>query len=297
MQPGIHLLHKPVGPSSFAIVQGVRPATVSTGGSRPRMCHGGTLDPFASGLLLLLVGPATRLFDYLHAAPKAYDATIRWGMETDNGDPLGAPTFQGDATHLSPAMLETLMQTFVGWHEQVPPATSAKRIDGERAYLRVQRGEEVQMPASRVYLHEATWLEHDLPRQSTLRLVARGGYYVRALTRDIGRILGCGAHVGSLHRRAIGPWSDPGVGRQVHLQGRELLPWLASRALSDQEVGRLRQRGDIPPGTIAPPDWQLPEGFAEPLPLVRGLHRDKLIYLLATNQATLTCRVALGRGI
>ena len=80
MNPGIHLFHKPAGPTSFSLVQGCSKAAARVPGRRsPRICHGGTLDPFASGLLLILVEPATRLFDYLHAVPKVYQATVAWG--------------------------------------------------------------------------------------------------------------------------------------------------------------------------------------------------------------------------
>src|SRR6185295_4688467 len=100
MTPGIHLIHKPPGPTSFSLVQAylqsAQTEASSSGRRVPRICHGGTLDPFASGLLLILVEPATKLFDYLHDIPKVYEATIRWGIETDNGDPLGKTTFTGD---------------------------------------------------------------------------------------------------------------------------------------------------------------------------------------------------------
>src|SRR5207248_1409401 len=142
---------------------------------RTRMCHGGTLDPFAHGLLLMLVGPATRLFEHLHAIPKVYEATVRWGVETDNGDPMGRAVFTGDASQLTPQRLEEALATFVGWQDQTPHATSAKRIGGERAYVRAHRGETVVMPESRVYLHEARWLGHDLAHASRPRIGARGG--------------------------------------------------------------------------------------------------------------------------
>ena len=104
MNPGIHLLHKPEGPTSFSLVQAcMETIPAREGKRRPRVCHGGTLDPFASGLLLILVEPATRLFDHLHAVPKVYDATVRWGIETDNGDPGGKVTFTGDSSGLERA--------------------------------------------------------------------------------------------------------------------------------------------------------------------------------------------------
>jgi tRNA pseudouridine55 synthase len=298
MTPGIHLLHKPVGPTSFALVQA---ATASLGDQRGkrrvRLCHGGTLDPFAHGLLLLLVGQATKLFDHLHAVPKVYEATMRWGIETDNGDPLGRVTFEGDASGLSTQQLDDALATFIGWREQVPPPTSAKRIGGERAYEKAHRGESVELPPSRVYLHEATWLSHDLPRESRLRIVVRGGYYVRSLARDLGRQLGCGAHLGALHRTAIGPWSDPGPDGRVELHGRDLLPWAATRELTDHELGELRQERSIPWGELIAPNWRVPAGFPDPETPVRGFHRGKLAFLMRQEGAQLRAITALLGGL
>src|SRR3954468_21903817 len=112
---GLHLLHKPVGPTSFSVLQACMDATPPKGKKRPpRMCHGGALDPFASGLLLILVEPATKLFDYLHDAPKLYEATVRWGVETDNGDPTGRPVFQGEPTvPNTPAHLDSVLKSFL----------------------------------------------------------------------------------------------------------------------------------------------------------------------------------------
>src|SRR5687767_15769681 len=123
MSPGIHLVHKPVGPTSLSVLESLR-STLEL-----KMCHGGALDPFASGLLLVLVEPATRLFDHLHDAPKVYEATVRWGVETDNGDPTGRPVFQREPNVLNtPSGLEGALKGFLGWREQVPPATSNKRV-------------------------------------------------------------------------------------------------------------------------------------------------------------------------
>ncbi|HEY7117914.1 MAG TPA: tRNA pseudouridine(55) synthase TruB [Tepidisphaeraceae bacterium] len=298
MTPGIHLVHKPVGPTSFSLVQRcIESARALQPAKRPRICHGGTLDPFASGLLLILAGPATRLFDHLHGVPKVYEASVRWGVETDNGDPLGRVTFQGDASGLSDRQLEEPLANFVGWHDQVPPMTSARRIGGERAYVRAHRGEVFEMPATRVYLHEARWLGHDLPRESRLRVVVRGGYYVRALARDLGRALGCGAHVGALARTAIGPWTDPGPDRVIDLHGRDVLPWLSTRMLSDQEVGELRQGRAIDRGEVLRPDWSLPVEFAEPDAPVRAFHQGRFVFLLGQAAGRLEILASLGRGV
>ena len=299
MTPGLHLLHKPAGATSFSLVQSaIAAAKAAAPHRRPRVCHGGTLDPFAHGLLLMLVGPATRLFEHLHDVPKEYVATVRWGVETENGDLLGKPVFEGDASAVTTRRLEEAIREFLGWREQVPPATSAKRIGGERAYLKAHRGEAVALPPSRVYLHEATWLSHDLPRESRLRVVVRGGFYVRALARDLGRLLGCGAHLGALHRTRIGPWEDPGPGREVEVQGPGLLPWLPGRELTDGEVGELRQGRPIATGNVGPPDWALPAGFPEaPQRVIRAIHLGRLVYLLKMEGERLVVSTELGRGI
>jgi tRNA pseudouridine55 synthase len=298
MNPGIHLVHKPIGPSSHSVVESLRQSLPVRPGHRARrICHGGTLDPFASGLLLVLVEPATRLFDYLHAIPKVYDATIRWGVETDNGDPGGHVTFTGDASSLRPEKLNAALASFIGWHDQTPHATSAKRIDGERAYVKAHRGETFLMPPSKVYLHEATWLSHNLPHESELRLVVRGGYYIRALARDLGRLLGCGAHLTRLHRASIGPWSDPGSGQRAELHGRDLLPWAQTKILSDQEIGDLRKSGTVAMDNLFAPDWGLPLGFPDPQAPVRGFHRDKMCFLLTPREGRLGLLTALSGGL
>jgi tRNA pseudouridine55 synthase len=298
MTPGIHLVHKPVGATSFSIVQAfLAQAKAEHPHHPPPVCHGGALDPFASGLLLILVGPATKLFEFLHDVPKVYDATIRWGIETDNGDPLGHPVMTGDPSELSVEQLDAALQTFVGWHDQIPPATSNKRIAGERAYAKAHRGEHFDLPPSRVYLHEATWLSHDLPNTSRVRLVARGGYYVRSLARDLGRSLGCGAHLNELRRTSIGPWLDPPPDSVAEITGHDLLPWLPLRNLTDQEMGALRQGRPVTTGELIAPSWQLPEQFPTPAPRIRAFHQNRLVFLLLQGNGLFMPRVALGRGV
>src|SRR5688572_26598576 len=146
MRAAIHLVHKPVGPTSFSVVQEFK----SRVDARVKVCHGGTLDPFASGLLLILTGGATKLFEHLHAVPKVYEAVVKWGVETDNGGPNGKVEFEGDVTGLFERRLEELLAEFVGWKEQRPHTTWAKRVGGERAYVKAHRGERFEMPVSRV---------------------------------------------------------------------------------------------------------------------------------------------------
>jgi len=297
MEPGIHLVHKPAGPTSADVLRDV---LAKHPGGRARACHGGTLDPFASGLLLVLTGGATRLFDLLHAAPKRYFAEVRWGVETHSGDLYGVEVARGDRSGLSPEALDGALTNFLGWTDQVPPTTSAKKIDGEPAYKKVHRGEAVSLPPSRVYLHSARWESHDLPEASFLTVTCRGGFYVRALARDLGRALGARAHLGNLRRSDIGPWQDPGAGPEPWplVRGAAALPWATSRKLTDQEVGELRKDRPIPLGAEAPPRWRPPSDFPlDPPPPVIGMHLGKAIYLLHRNGDLLEGRTLLPGGI
>ena len=296
LRPGIHLLHKPVGVTSFSLVQPALDAMAARVGKRLPLCHGGTLDPFAEGLLLLLVGPATKLMDLLHEAPKVYVADVAWGAETDNGDPTGTVVARGERPPPGPAELEAALRPFLGWPEQVPPATSAKKVGGEPAYRKVHRGEQVTLPPSRVYLHSAQVIGAPAAETTRIELTCRGGYYVRALARDLGRALGCRAHLRALHRTAIGPWRDPGPAGGGFSGGAAVLPWASRRTLTDQEVGALRSGQAIPAGAVRPGSWRLPAGFPEPAAPVLGLHLGRLAMLLDRSCATLTLRSELRGG-
>jgi tRNA pseudouridine55 synthase len=275
---GLLLLHKPVGPTSAAVTREVG-ARALAGGQRLPVCHGGTLDPFASGLLVVAVGQATRAADLLHAVPKDYVAEVAWGAETDNGDPLGTVVATGDPGALTAGALDAALAAHVGWRDQVPPATSAQRVDGEYAYRKAHRGEPFSLPPRRVLLHEARWLAH-APGRSRLFLRCGRGYYVRSLARDLGRALGCHAHLAALRRSAIGPWSDPGEGNEVAVAGERLFPWLAARTLDEDEARRVAQGQPITAAGTVPPEWEVPAGFPDPEGPVRGLAGGRLVALL-----------------
>ena len=297
IEPGLHLVHKPVGGTSFTIVKEFMREAREAGQGRLAVGHGGTLDPFAHGLLLILAGQATRLMELMHPLPKTYEATVEWGRETDTCDHLGQAVSEADASDLAPAALDAALQAFLGWHDQVPPATSAKKIGGEAAYKKAHRGEEVILPPSRVYLHEATWLSHDLPRRSVLRITCRGGFYVRSLARDLGRALGCGAHLSALHRTAIGPWTDPGPDRRTLVTGEALIPWCRARRLDDDEARRLGMGQAIALGTLEAPAWHLPDGFPDPTAPIRGLHDGRLMALLKEADGGLRTTANLRGGL
>ena len=278
--PGIHLVHKAVGQSSFDVIRGFKRRAFEAGLKKLALGHGGTLDPFAEGLLLVLAGQATRLMELMHPLPKTYVAEVAWGAETDTCDLHGKPVAEAPAAHLAPAALDAALAPFLGWTDQVPPATSAKKIDGEAAYKRAHRGEVVLMKPSRVFLLSARWIAHDLPRASTLELTCRGGFYVRSLARDLGRALGCGAHLTALRRTAIGPWSDPGAGEERLLTGADLLPWCPSRRLSGEEAEHLSHGRAISMGESALAAWPMPAGFPDPGAPLGALYDGRLVALL-----------------
>ncbi len=297
VESGVFLVHKCVGESSFDVVRRFKHAAYEAGQKKWALGHGGTLDPFAEGLLLVLSGQATRLMELIHPLPKTYEAEVVWGRETDTCDHLGLSVMEGDASGLRPEALDASLVDFLGWRDQVPPATCAKKIDGESAYKKAHRGEEVILPPSRVYLHEAAWVAHDRPTSSTLRITCRGGYYVRSLARDLGRLLGCGAHLSALRRTAIGPWVDPGDGHPHLLQGSALIPWCPSRLLSDEEADHLAHGRAIQPGEFQAPSVALPEGFPDPGAPIRGIHEDRLVALLREEDGQLRTTANLRGGI
>ena len=296
VESGIHLVHKAVGQSSFDVIRGYKRRAFEAGQKKPALGHGGTLDPFADGLLLVLACQATRLMELMHPLPKTYVAEIAWGAETDTCDLHGKAVSASEARP-SPEALEAALAPFLGWTDQVPPATSAKKIDGEAAYKKAHRGEEVVMKPCRVFLLSARWLAHDLPHRSTLALTCRGGYYVRSLARDLGRVLGCGAHLTALHRTAIGPWTDPGEGQEHLLTGADLLPWCPSRLLTDEEAGHLSHGRGIPVGEAVPPTWAMPDGFPDPGAPLRALHEGRLVALLKPAEEGLRTFANLRGGL
>jgi tRNA pseudouridine55 synthase len=297
IEAGIHLVHKTVGQSSFDVIRGFKRRAFEAGQKKLALGHGGTLDPFADGLLLVLAGQATRLMELMHPLPKTYVAEVAWGVETDTCDLQGIPLGDAVVPDLSATALDAALTPFLGWTEQVPPATSAKKIDGEAAYKKAHRGEVVLMKPSRVFLLSARWIAHDLPRASTLEITCRGGFYVRSLARDMGRALGCGAHLAALRRTAIGPWSDLGEGREEVLTGADLLPWCPSRVLTDEEAEHLSHGRGIPVGDSVPATWALPGGFPDPGAPLRALHGGRLVALLKPAEEGLRTFANLRGGL
>ena len=163
--------------------------------------HLGTLDPFATGLLVLLLGRATRLANFLEMEPKVYEASITFGAETDTDDSTG--TVIREAPPPGEAAIRSGVRSLTGTISQVPPAYSAKSVDGTRAYDAARRGEPLDLQAVGVTVHD--WEIRGLQGGSlSATVTCSGGTYIRALARDLGRLTSSAAHLGALRRIRVG---------------------------------------------------------------------------------------------
>lgn len=201
VRSGVLLVDKPLGPTSHDLVQRVR----RLAGTR-KVGHAGTLDPQASGLLLLGIGAATRLLTYLVGLDKTYLATVRLGLSTTTDDADGDPL--GDEVEVTDDVLTGLpaaLAALTGEIDQVPSSVSAVHVDGRRAHELVRAGERVQLPSRRIRVARLDLLEQ---RGAEVDLVVdcSSGTYVRAIARDLGAALGVGGHVTALRRTRIGPF-------------------------------------------------------------------------------------------
>lgn len=200
---GFILVDKPKEWTSFDAVRWVRKALKGA-----KVGHAGTLDPFATGLLVLLVGRATRLMQYMQEYHKTYRGVMRLGSSTDTCDPTGETIFEAEPGKVEAVTEEALQGVLGHWTgevEQVPPTFSAVKIHGEPAYKLARRGEAPELEARGVEIHGLSidsWNPPDLHFEATVST----GTYVRALARDVGEELGTGAHLLDLRRTAIGPF-------------------------------------------------------------------------------------------
>lgn len=208
---GVLLVDKPVGPTSHDVVQRARRAAATR-----RVGHAGTLDPAASGLLILGVGGATRLLTYLVGLDKTYTATIRLGSATTTddaeGEPIGAALPVGDREI---DRLPAAVAALTGAIDQVPSSVSAVHVAGRRAHERVRAGEQVDLPSRRVTVHRFELLAlrrlDDGGAEADVVVDCSSGTYVRALARDLGAALGVGGHLGALRRLRVGPFDVEGA--------------------------------------------------------------------------------------
>lgn len=208
-EPGLVVVDKPGGLTSHDVVSRVR----RLAGTR-KVGHAGTLDPMATGVLVLGINRATRLLGHLMLTEKSYDATIRLGLSTSTDDAEGEVTATVSAAGLEEATVRAAAAEFVGDLLQVPTAVSAIKVDGKRAYQRVREGEEVTLAARPVTVHEL--VVHDVRPAGDSRsshavdldvsVRCSSGTYIRAIARDLGARLEVGGHLTALRRTAVGPY-------------------------------------------------------------------------------------------
>jgi tRNA pseudouridine55 synthase len=265
---GVLVCDKPAGMTSHDVVARVR----RLAGQR-RVGHGGTLDPPATGVLVLALGRATRLLPFLPTEPKRYRARIAFGAETDTLDAAGTVTATADAGAVDEAGLRAALAGFVGPQEQVPPMVSAIKVAGERLYAKARRGEEVERAPRPIVVHALELLPGERPL-ATVEVVCSGGTYVRSLAADLGRALGTLAHLDSLRRTAVGRFTEadahtledlatPGRLAAAVLDPAAAMASTATRALTPAEAAALATgrtldptgRGD--PVAAVGPDGQL----------------------------------------
>lgn len=198
---GILNVDKPLGQTSFDVVRRVRRGT-----GEPKVGHAGTLDPAATGVLLVCLGQAVRVSEYLMDLAKVYRAAIRLGVSTDTYDSEGRTVATGAADTVSLEALRQVLEGFVGAIQQVPPAYSAVKVAGQPAYKLARKGEAPALPPRRVEVYRLDLLDF---RASVVELEIQcgKGTYIRSIAHDIGQELGCGAYLESLVRTRVGPFT------------------------------------------------------------------------------------------
>lgn len=201
MTDGLLLIDKEAGITSHDAVARVRRVSKIR-----KIGHTGTLDPLATGLLVLCIGNATRLQSYLTGMDKTYEGEIRFGWATDTYDAEGVPQSDATDSDIESVDLEPLLSPFRGEIEQIPPSFSAKKIDGQRAYKLARRGETPKLEPKRVRIDELEILEKSGSRAS-FRLRCSAGTYVRSIAHELGQAVGVGAHLSRLRRTEIGDFS------------------------------------------------------------------------------------------
>ena len=198
---GVLVIDKPTGMTSHDVVNVVRRGT----GIR-RAGHTGTLDPRASGVLVVLVGPAVRLSEYISASDKRYQAIIRMGTATDTYDAEGAFTREEVTVDVTEEQFEAELKKFEGEVEQTPPAYSAVKVNGRKAYELARKGEEVVLEPRMIQVHHLEVLEWATP-EVVVDVHCSSGTYIRSLANDLGEVLGCGAYLVGLRRTRNGRFS------------------------------------------------------------------------------------------
>ncbi|HEX4469418.1 MAG TPA: tRNA pseudouridine(55) synthase TruB [Gemmatimonadaceae bacterium] len=238
---GVLLVDKPAGMTSHDVVAVARRALRTR-----RIGHTGTLDPFATGLLVLLVGRATRLAQFVEDEPKVYEATIRFGSETTTDDLTGETT--REAPLPDPLLVEEGIRRLTGRIEQRPPDYSAKKLGGRRAYAAARAGAPLELQAASVVVHE--WIVRQrTPTTLDVTITCGGGTYIRALARDLGRLAGSAAHLSVLRRTRSGVFGVEEAVSTADLHDleppalmslRSAISHLSTRRLDDAELRKVQ---------------------------------------------------------
>ncbi len=229
---GLLNLNKPIGLTSHEVVARLRRLT----GQR-RIGHAGTLDPLATGVLLVCLGQATRLIEYVMVGQKQYRAVIRFGLTTTTLDAEGPILTQADPSGLTETYLQTLLPRFVGEIQQIPPIYSALKKEGRPLYKRARAGEFIEVEPRPVTIQALTWVDWQ-PPHLTLDITCAPGTYIRSLARDLGEAAGVGAYLAGLTRTASGLWR---LAEAVPLESLEngQTDWRDQLHPSDQAVSHL----------------------------------------------------------
>jgi tRNA pseudouridine55 synthase len=260
---GVLLYPKPAGVTSHDVVARVRRRLSEEAGRRVKVGHAGTLDPFATGLLLVLVGAATRAQRFLMDLPKTYRAVARLGWTSDTGDRDG----QLEHTGRMPESLDIP----TGEQLQIPPAYSAVKVGGERLYKKARRGEFVQADARPVTVYRADLLSHEADR-AEFEIECSSGTYIRSLITELGD-----AYCEELERTAIGPFRLEDASEEHIVPLNDALDFLPERVLEDEEAMRASNGIAVHTG-----NWELGTGN-----FTRLVHDDRLIAIAERRDATL----------
>jgi tRNA pseudouridine55 synthase len=247
------IIDKPVGPGSTQIVGAVKRALREGGYPKVKVGHGGTLDPLASGVLPVALGEGTKLSGRMLDADKAYDFTIRFGEETDTLDAEGKVVATSERRPTT-AEVEAVLPRFTGAIEQVPPAYSALKVDGKRAYDLARAGEEVTLATRSVTIHELRLRRNDREGVGEVTLSARvsKGTYIRSLARDIAHALNTMGHVTMLRRTKAGPFT---LEKAISLD--KLADLAKARRLEEALLPLAAGLDDIPALTVTPREADL----------------------------------------
>lgn len=202
------LIDKFLGWTSFDVVNKIRYLLKKHYGIKKiKVGHAGTLDPLASGLVILCTGKKTKEIESYQAQEKEYIAEITLGATTPSFDLETEKDFTFETSHITEKAIYNTVKSFIGKQEQMPPMFSAKKVDGKRAYISARKGQELNLKKSDIEIYDLEILEKQIPEKITLKIRCSKGTYIRALARDIGIALGSGAHLTKLRRTKIGSFS------------------------------------------------------------------------------------------